>query len=129
MEILVKIIGIAIITTVAVLIIKQLKPELAVVVGLAGSIIIVIIIVNMLGSVFNIFDGIVEKTGVDKELFVVVLKIIGVGYLTEFSANLCLDAGVNSMADKIMLAGKVVIMLMALPIINNLLEIVYGLMV
>ncbi len=129
MEILVKIIGIAIITTVAVLIIKQLKPELAVVVGLAGSIIIVIIIVNMLGSVFNIFDGIVERTGVDKELFVVVLKIIGVGYLTEFSANLCLDAGVNSMADKIMLAGKVVIMLMALPIINNLLEIVYGLMV
>ncbi len=129
MEILVKIIGIAIITTVAVLIIKQLKPELAVVVGLAGSIIIVIIIVNMLGSVFNIFDGIVERTGVDKELFVVVLKIIGIGYLTEFSANLCLDAGVNSMADKIMLAGKVVIMLMALPIINNLLEIVYGLMV
>ena len=129
MEILVKIIGIAIITTVAVLIIKQLKPELAVVVGLAGSIIIVIIIVNMLGSVFNIFDGIVERTGVDKELFVVVLKIIGVGYLTEFSANLCLDAGVNSMADKIMLAGKVVIMLMALAIINNLLEIVYGLMV
>ena len=129
MEILVKIIGIAIITTVAVLIIKQLKPELAVVVGLAGSIIIVIIIVNMLGSVFNIFDGIVERTGVNKELFIVVLKIIGVGYLTEFSANLCLDAGVNSMADKIMLAGKVVIMLMALPIINNLLEIVYGLMV
>lgn len=129
MDILVKIIGIALITTIAVIIIKQLKPELAVAVGLAGSIIIVIIIVNMLGNVMNIFDGIVSKTGVDKELFTVVLKIIGVGYLTEFAANICSDAGVNSIADKIMLAGKVIIMIMALPIVNNLLDIVYGLMV
>lgn len=129
MEILVKIIGVAIITTIAVLIIKQLKPELAVFVGLCGSIIIVIYIVNMIGGVLTIFDIMASKTGIDKDLFLVVLKIIGVGYLTEFSANLCQDAGVNSIADKIMLAGKVVIMIMALPIINNLLEIVYGLMV
>ncbi len=129
MEILVKIIGVAIITTIAVLIIKQLKPELAVFVGLCGSIIIVIYIVNMIGGVLTIFDTMASKTGIDKDLFLVVLKIIGVGYLTEFSANLCQDAGVNSIADKIMLAGKVVIMIMALPIINNLLEIVYGLMV
>ena len=129
MEILVKIIGIAIITTLAVLIIKQVKPEMAIMVGLAGSIVIVIIVVNLLGSVVNVFDDIVSKTGINQELFLVVLKIIGVGYLTEFSANLCADAGVNSMADKIMLAGKVIIMIMALPIINNLLEIVYGLMV
>ena len=129
MEILVKIIGIAIITTIAVLIIKQLKPELAVFVGLVGSIIIVIYIVNMIGGVLTIFDTMASKTGIDKELFLVILKIIGVGYLTEFSANLCQDAGVSSIADKIMLAGKVVIMIMALPIINNLLEIVYGLMV
>lgn len=129
MEILVKIIGIAIITTIAVLIIKQLKPELAVFVGLVGSMIIVIYIVNMIGGVLTIFDTMANKTGIDKELFLVILKIIGVGYLTEFSANLCQDAGVSSIADKIMLAGKVVIMIMALPIINNLLEIVYGLMV
>lgn len=129
MEILVKIIGIAIITTIAVLIIKQLKPELAVFVGLVGSILIIIYIVNMIGGVLTIFDTMASKTGIDKELFLVILKIIGVGYLTEFSANLCQDAGVSSIADKIMLAGKVVIMIMALPIINNLLEIVYGLMV
>ncbi len=127
MEIL-KIIAIGIITTIAVLIVKQTKPEIAVLLGLAGSILIFFELVDMLNNVFVVFNNIVEQTGVSNELFGILLKIIGVGYLTEFSASLCADSGNSSIADKIMLGGKVVILVLALPIFTSILNIILGLL-
>ena len=123
-----KIIAIGIITTIAVLIVKQTKPEIAVLVGLAGSLLIFFELVNLISSVFNVFNSIVVKTGVSSDLFSVLLKIIGVGYLTEFSASICADSGNSSIADKIMLGGKVLIMVLALPIFTSILEIILGLL-
>jgi len=125
---LIKIIGIGIVTSIAVVLIKQLKPEIAIVVGLAGSILILLNIATLLGTVIDTFTDLTEKTGIDSSLFMLLLKIVGVGYLTEFSANLCADTGSTSIADKILLAGKVIIMIIALPIITTLLDIIYGLM-
>ena len=95
-----KIIGIGIITVFSYIVIKQLKPEFAIIVGLAGSIILLFSISDSIISVINSFASLVEKTGINIELFSLVLKIIGIGYLTEFAANLCMDSGCNSIADK-----------------------------
>lgn len=126
---IIKVIAVGIITSITIMLIKQLKPEMAVIIGMAGSIVILLMILNSLSSVINIFVDLTDKIGIDNELIVLVLKIIGIGYITEFSANLCVDCGSSGIADKILLAGKVVIMLLSIPIINNLLEIITGLMV
>lgn len=119
-----KIIGIGIITCIAVLIVKPIKPEIALVVGLAGGILIVFMIVDMLSQVMAVFTSIVDKTGFSKSLFSTILKIVGVGYLTEFSANLCEDSGNSSIANKILLGGKILILCVSLPVINSLLELI-----
>ncbi len=123
-----KIIAIGIITTIAVLVVKQTKPEIAVFIGLAGSLLIIFEIINALSSVFLMFNSIITKTGVSNELFGVLLKIIGVGYLTEFSASLCADCGSSSIADKIMLGGKIVILILAMPIFFSIINIITGLL-
>ena len=123
-----KIIGIGIITTVAVLTLKQIKTEYAVIVGLAGSVLMLILIINQLTYVISYFTDIVAKTNLDAGLFGAVLKIVGVGYLTEFAANICTDAGSAGVADKILLGGKVVILYLALPIITSLLNIIIGIL-
>lgn len=123
-----KIIAIGLITTVAVLVVKQTKPEIAVFVGLAGSLLIFIEIMGMVSEVFIVFNSIVTKTGVSSELFGVLMKIIGVGYLTEFSASLCADSGNTSIADKIMLGGKIVILVLAIPIFISIINIITGLL-
>ena len=123
-----KILAIGIITTISTLIIKQIKPEIAMFVTLVGGILIIFEIVGLLTSVVETFLHLSEITGVDKEVFQIVLKIIGIGYLTEFTANLCADSGMNSVADKILLGGKVVILIVALPIINTLIEIITNLL-
>ncbi len=123
-----KIIAIGLVTTIATIVVKQTKPEIAVFVGLAGSLLIFFEIINMLSDVFSVFNAIIAKTGVSSDLFSVLLKIIGVGYITEFSASLCADSGNTSIADKIMLGGKIVILVLAIPIFISIINIITGLL-
>jgi len=125
---LIKILGIGLIASIAILVVKQIKPEVAMVITIASSLIILLLLVEMLASVTQIFDILVLKTGIDKDLFSSILKIIGIGYITEFSANICVDSGSSSIGDKILLAGKVVILVLSLPIITSLINIIVEIM-
>ena len=121
---IVKVVAVALVTVIATIIVKQVKPEIAMLITLAGSIIIIALTIQMLQNVFGSFLGIFDKTGVSSSLFVPVLKIIGIGYLCEFGANLCVDGGCNSIADKILFCGKITILIIALPIINSVIDVV-----
>ena len=125
---IVKVVAVGLITVIATIIVKQVKPEIAVLITLAGSIIIIILSIQLLQNVFGSFLSIFNKTGVSSSLFVPVLKIIGIGYLCEFGANLCVDGGCNSIADKILFCGKVAILIIALPIINSVIDVVLELL-
>lgn len=127
MEIL-QIVGIGLITAVAGMLLKQIKPEMAILVSVCGSIILLLMTVNYLSQILNVFDVIIKKTGLSSNLFTVIIKIFGIGYLTEFTANLCADAGMSSLADKVLLAGKLLIFVMALPIISNIIDIIVELL-
>lgn len=123
-----KVVAVGLVTVVATIIVKQVKPEIAMLITIAGSIVILMLTVQMLQNVFGSFLGIFNKTGVGSSLFVPVLKIIGIGYLCEFGANLCLDGGCSSIADKILFCGKIAILIIALPIINSVIDVIVGLL-
>ncbi|MCL2229000.1 MAG: stage III sporulation protein AD [Firmicutes bacterium] len=123
---LLRVLGVAILTTFAVLLLKPTRPEIAAILGVAGGIIVIMLVINSLSGVIESITSIVDRTGIRNETFSALLKIIGIGYLTEFAAGICQDGGSSSMANKVILAGKVVILVLALPIISNLIDIVIG---
>ncbi|KKB37251.1 Stage III sporulation protein AD [Bacillus thermotolerans] len=51
-----------------------------------------------------------------------ILKIIGVSYIAEFAAQISKDAGQEALAAKMELAGKIIILSMAVPILTLLIE-------
>lgn len=128
MEILFKIIGISLLTTISILLIKPTKPDIALVVGVAGSVVVFFYIIDLLQQAFGLFEYIMQITNLDSKLFTILIKIVGVGYITEFSANLCSDSGNSAMASKILLAGKLVIFVMSIPIITSLIELIVSIM-
>ena len=128
MEIILKIVAIGLITCFAVLIVKPVKSDFALIIGVVGGIIILSMVLNCFTSIFNSFSSIVQKTGLNQKIFSLIIKVVGIGYLTEFSANLCSDCGNNGLADKMLLGGKVVLLVLSLPIINNILSIVMELL-
>lgn len=123
-----QIIGLAIIATVVILVIKAQKPEMAVQVSIATGIIIFLLIASKLSAVIDYLRSFTEKVNIDLVYFTTLLKIIGIAYIAEFGAEVCKDAGETSIASKIELAGKVIIIVMAVPIITSLLELVIKIM-
>ena len=121
---LLKIVAVALVTVFAYMLVKQVKGEIAIIIALVGSIIIISMTVTSLKSVISSFYAIFKTTGVDTILLTPLFKIIAIGYVAEFGANVCVDAGVNSVADKILFAAKIIILMLALPIITQVIDMV-----
>jgi len=122
-----KLVGIAIIGVIVVSLLKTAKPEFAVFATIATGVVMVVTMLSSLQSVILAFDGIVKKSGIDDGIFTTVLKIIGIGYLTEYSASVATDAGCASIAQKLQFGGKIVIFLMSISIVTALVDVVSAL--
>lgn len=125
---LLKILAVALVTVFAHIIVKQTRPEIAMIISIAGSVLIIVMIVDSLSSVISSFYNIFQTTGVDTALLTPLFKIIAIGYITEFGANICQDAGASSVADKVLFAGKLVILLVALPIVTTVIDMVVSIL-
>lgn len=123
---LTKMIVIGMASALGVLLLRQAKPELAVVVGLVGTILIFMMVVSGLTKVVSSINGIVAQTGLATQLFASILKIVGIGYLCEIAASICQEAGAKAVADMVVLGGKIIIMVLAIPIIQALVDVVLG---
>ena len=121
---LIKVMILGIIVSMLVVFLKQVKPEYSLLCLIVGSVVILAYIISYMTKVFVFFQEVVEKTGINYSLFVSMLKIVGLGYLVEFSASVCRDSGNNSIADKVILAGKIMIFVVSVPIISNLFEMI-----
>ena len=86
-----KIIGVAFVTAISAILLKSTKPELSFAVTVTGVIVILMFVVDMLQNTVNILSTIASITGIENGLIKILLKIVGVGYLTEFSAGILND--------------------------------------
>ncbi|NLW40203.1 MAG: stage III sporulation protein AD [Tissierellia bacterium] len=128
MEIL-RIVGIGIVSTIlAVLVRRSNSSEFAIFISLATGIIIFFMIMDKLVYVVDTLNQLVKKTNIQITYFSTILKIIGIAYIVEFGAQISRDAGEDAIASKIELAGKVIIMVLAIPIMLALLELIIKLL-
>ncbi len=125
---LVKILAVGLVTVFASIIVKQFKPEVSMLITIAGSILIIVMAVDSVKSVISSFYHIFQTTGVETTLLTPLLKIIAIGYIAEFGANICSDAGASSVGDKILFSAKIIILLISLPIITTVVDMIVGLL-
>ncbi len=123
---LLKIIGVAFVTAITSILLKSTKPELSFAVTITGIIVILLFILEAMQSTLAIFANISKLTGIENGLIKVLVKIVGVGYLTEFAAGILNDFGSGAVADKVVLGGKITIVVLSLPVLEGLLTMVRG---
>lgn len=121
---LVKIIGVGIVTAVTAVLLRTSRPELSFAVTIAGSVILLMFSIDLLSQTFVVFAELGEKTGIDNQLIKVIVKIVAIGYLVEFAAGIVEDFGSKSIADKLVLAGKVIIFTVSVPIVRTLVSLI-----
>lgn len=124
MEEIVKIIGIGLISVVIAIILKQYKPEYALYVSIIAGILILFMAMEKISGIINLLQSISNKTYINKQFLGILLKITGIAIITEFAVSICTDAGEKSIATKIEIGSKVIIIAISIPIISSLLELI-----
>lgn len=127
MEEVFKIVAFAIISVILIILLKQQKPEIALLLTITASILILFFAINKMSGIFELLNTLVSKSGINKEFLTIILKITIIAYIVEFGKNICIDAGQSSIATKLEMAGKVIIVVLSLPIISGLVNILTGL--
>lgn len=123
-----QIVGIGLVSTIIIIILRKQKPEIAVQVSIVTGIVIFMLLASRLTSIIELLDSYADRADIKPVYFTTVLKVTGIAYITEFGAEICRDAGEGSVASKIEMAGKVIIVLLAIPIITSLLDLILKVM-
>jgi stage III sporulation protein AD len=127
MEIL-QIVGIGLIATILAVILKQQKPEMAIHISIVTGLIIFVFVITRLTYVVKFLSDLASKVDIDFIYFSTILKVIGIAYIAEFGAQVSRDAGEEAIASKIELAGKILIMLISLPVMTALIDLILKIM-
>lgn len=123
---IVKIGIIAVAVSVCALSLKKSSENFALLLLVAGSVAIALICIGFCVKIIGEIESIFTYTGLDYAYFKILLKCLGVCLITQFSSDICNDASHTALAGQIILAGKIIIIVISLPVFKAVLEIVSG---
>ena len=106
------------------IVLRQENKSFALILSLLAGMFVFYIILPELSKILLALDNLSQNLSIKSDYIVILLKAIGIAYICEFSAQICCDAGEKSLASKIELAGKILIMAISIPILDDLLEII-----
>lgn len=123
-----KLAAVAIVALCAVLILKNYRPELAMQVSIAAGIVILAFGIRIIAGIADEANALMNRYGLDPNGMKSVGKMIGIAYIAQFSADTCRDCGESSLAGKVELAGRLMMVTAAIPLVISTVEAIGGLM-
>lgn len=123
-----KIISVGLVTVVVSSIIKQYRADLSLLINICGAVLIVLLSADGIRLVLDNIVNISQDIQFSQEIISPLIKVLGIGYITEFSADIAEDAGNKSISSKIVFGGKIAICVVALPIIIKMLSAILSLL-
>ena len=123
---IIKVIGIGFVTLIVTIILKEYKKDFAIYVSLIGGMIIIFLMIDYLESIVKFISTLVDDD--NNEFILLLIKITGISILTEFATSICKDSGENSIANKVDLGGKIIVISMSIPVISATLNGLLGLL-
>ncbi len=119
---IVKIAILGIVGALLAMMLKGQKKEYELFVTLGVSLCIFYFILSKLQLVISVINQMQDYVTLDTGYIAILIKMIGITYVSEFSANLCKDAGYQAVAGQIEMFGKLAILVISMPVITVLLE-------
>lgn len=120
--------GLAVVVALLTVVVRQYKAEYGMAVGIAGGILLLLLVVAQMSGLFDALSEMIGRAGIQQEWLALLLKALGICYVTQFAADCCRDAGESALASKAELAGRVAVVVLALPMLTQLLENIVGML-
>jgi stage III sporulation protein AD len=119
---IIQVVSLGLVAALLILLLQEQKSSVAFLLLLFTVIILFLSILDQVKHIFTLLSYMADKANVEPLYFKTILKIIGIAYIAEFGAQLIRDAGLNALASKVELAGKLFILMLAIPIVTAVIE-------
>ena len=113
--------GMSMASAIAVLLLRRMRPEMGLAAALAAGILLLTMSLPMISQVIGGITSMASAGGVKQHYLAQLLKVAGISLLMDFAAQTCRDAGEEGLAMKTELAGRVMLLSLALPAMQSLL--------
>ena len=116
--------GAAIVTAVLAVMLRSQSPHSAMLLSVAaGAIIILSLLKNLPGTLSGI-QSVLADGGIDTADIAILLKVMGICFVTEFTCDCVTEAGLLSLSTNISFAGKILVLLTSLPLFQNIITVI-----
>lgn len=119
-----KLVGLALISTILCLIIKKDRPEMAMFIGILTGIMILLSVTYKFNFIIESINELADKANIPTIYISLIIKLIGIAYLMEFAIQICKDCGEGNIATKLEFGGKIIVMTMSFPILISIIDII-----
>ena len=114
---------IAIITTFLSVVLKKYNPEYSLVISILAGIFIFITVLAKIQPAIDLIKNLIAASNIPSKYLLTLFKAIGICLLSQFAADSCKDAGESALALKVELAAKIAIIIIALPMFEDIINI------
>lgn len=114
--------AVAILTAVVALLLRRQSPQTALLLSIgAGTLIILSVLKNILLTTESV-NTLLSAGGINSDYIVILFKVLGICFLTEFTCDTVTEAGMMSLATNISFAGKVIVLMTTMPMFRDMLS-------
>ena len=121
---IIKIAMMALCAVAIIILVKNYKPEFGLFTVIACSIVLLYFLLDSLRYGFSYIAELYDGLSYGKSYFPIIIKVLVIAYITEFTSQLCKDAGESSIASKVELAGKIMIFCVAIPVFTSIFDLI-----
>lgn len=125
---IIQVVGLGLVVAVLAVVLRNNKPEMAVFLSITAGIIIFLAMLGKISSVIEVIKDLSARANLSMVYLGTILKIVGIAYIADFGAQICRDAGEGAVASKIEFAAKILVLVLAVPIVvavlNSLIKVV-----
>ena len=108
--------------------VRKQSPEISLMIAVTASVLMMFMIFPMLIEAVGVLNRMGELLDGGMKYVGLAVKIIGIAYMSELGANVCADAGESAVAARIEMAGRVMVLAAAMPVIFDLINLITGMM-
>lgn len=121
-------VGIALTAAVLAVLLRQYKPDYALLIGIGAGVLILIAVITKAQPVFEEIRTLMSGAHVDSEYILILIKSLGICFVAQLASDACRDAGESAIASKVELAGKFAVLLIALPLFGQIANLALSMM-
>lgn len=115
--------GAAVAASLLAVILKKQGMEYSFILTICAVTMIFVYILSSIVVSVDYIKGIFDRTEINKSYLTILLKCIGICFITEFTCDCCKDASQQALSGTVLLCGRISVLITALPLFTEFLSI------